>query len=98
MKLRDLLEYVYAGLWEYILIVKVYFWLLSEYWVQNCFCLWRLFIIHLLNFFKPAWYSNFSDLSDSHASIPVYLFGLCMMAVSVSHEKIKKIEDKQGFT
>jgi len=25
MKLRDLLEYVYAGLWEYILIVKVCF-------------------------------------------------------------------------
>jgi len=50
MKLRDLLEYVYADLWEYILIVKGYFWLLSEYWVQSYICLWRLFILHLLIF------------------------------------------------
>jgi len=28
-------EYIYAGFWEYVLIVKVWFWHLSEYWVQS---------------------------------------------------------------
>ena len=31
MNLRDLLQYVYAGLWEYILIVKV----ISDFWVST---------------------------------------------------------------
>ena len=31
-------EYIYAGLWEYFLIVKVQFWHLSEYWVQSYIC------------------------------------------------------------
>jgi len=31
-------EYGYAGLWEYVLIVKVWFWHLSEYWVQSYIC------------------------------------------------------------
>jgi len=35
IKLRGLLEYVHAGLWEYVLIVNDWFWHLSEYWVQS---------------------------------------------------------------
>jgi len=35
IKLRGLLECIYAGLWEYVLIVKVYFRHLREYWVQS---------------------------------------------------------------
>jgi len=32
-------EYIYAGLWEYAIIVKVSFWHLNEYWVQSyIFC------------------------------------------------------------
>jgi len=47
----------------------------------------------LLNFLKPAWYSNFSKFSDSPVTIPAHLSGLCMM--SAPCEKISK--DKQGF-
>ena len=38
IKLCGLLEYVYAGLREkaYVLMVKAYFWHLSEYWVKSC--------------------------------------------------------------
>ena len=46
-----MLEYIYAGLWEYVLIVKVYFWQLSEYLLSaNLYLLWWVFLINLLNF------------------------------------------------
>jgi len=46
-----MLEYIYAGLWEYVLIVKVYFWHLSEYLLSaNLYLLWWVFLINLLNF------------------------------------------------
>jgi len=32
--------------------------------------LWRIFMNHVLNFYKLAWYSDFSKLSDSRVSIP----------------------------
>jgi len=35
-------------LWEYVLIVEAWFWLLSKYKVQR---LWRVYIIHLLSFY-----------------------------------------------
>jgi len=47
------------------IIIKVYFRLLSEYTEFKATFLWRLFMIHVLSFCKPAWYSNFSNLSDS---------------------------------
>jgi len=37
MKIRDLLEYVYADLWEYVFIV-VKFWLLGKHQVQSYIC------------------------------------------------------------
>ena len=58
-KWRGLLEYIYAGLWEYVLIVKALFWHLSA----KLYLLWRVFIIHLVNFAKPAWCSNSSKFS-----------------------------------
>ena len=94
IKLRDMLESVYiaTGLWNYILIVKVCFWLLNEYWVQSHTCCGDFFIIHLLNFCKPAWYPDFHKLSDSRVNIPLYFSSLCVM--NVPHEKVK---GKQGF-
>ena len=38
MKTPDLLEYVYADLWEYIFMVMVLFWLLSEQLEQSYIC------------------------------------------------------------
>ena len=34
---------------------------------------WRVFIIHLVNFAKPAWCSNFSKFVRSRVNIQVYL-------------------------
>jgi len=45
---------------EWILSAKLYF-------------LWRVFIIHLVNFAKPAWCSNFSKFVRSRVNIQVYL-------------------------
>ena len=37
IKIRDLLEYVYVDLWEYVFIV-VKFWLLGKHQVQSYIC------------------------------------------------------------
>jgi len=37
------------------------------------YLLWRVFIIHLVNFEKPAWCSNSSKLVRSPVNIQVYL-------------------------
>ena len=49
-------------------------------------------------FFKPARYSYFSELSDSRLNIPVYLSGLCMMTMSITHEKIKKSKTSKFYS
>ena len=59
VKLCDVLEYVCAGLWQYVLMVKVYF----RYLSGTLYLLWRVFIIHLLNFIKSAWCYISSKLS-----------------------------------
>jgi len=37
-KIKCLLEYIYACLWEYVLFVKAKFWHLSEYGGQSYIC------------------------------------------------------------
>jgi len=36
------------------------------------YLLCRVFVIHLLNFFKPAWCSNFCELSDRLVNVYFY--------------------------
>jgi len=36
------------------------------------YLLCRVFVIHLLNFVVPAWFSNFCELSDSFVNIYLY--------------------------
>ena len=48
-------EYIYAGFWEYVLIAEAssYIWVNTES-KSTVYLLWRVFIIHLVNFAKPA--------------------------------------------
>jgi len=53
MKIRGLLEYVYADLWEYVFIVR----LSSDFLVSTrCKAIFAVavFVIHLLSFFKAC--------------------------------------------
>ena len=46
-------EYICASLWEYVLIVGL---VLTSEWILSAklYLLWRVFIIHLVNFAKPV--------------------------------------------
>ena len=48
---------------------------LTPEWILNAklYLLWRVFIIHLINFAKPAWYSSCSTFVRSRVHIQVYL-------------------------
>jgi len=50
-----------VGIRLYRCLVLISQWALSA----KLYLLWRIFVIHLLNFLKPAWCSNFGKLSDS---------------------------------
>ena len=47
-------------------------WLDLDWVSAKLYLLPRVFVIHLLSFFKPAWCSNFSKLSDSLVNIYFY--------------------------
>jgi len=90
MKIRDFLKYLYAGLLEYVLIVEVYFWFLSEYWVQSYICCGIIHCSIFLSLRGILILVRCPIILSTYRSIcPVYVWwALCMM--NVPYEKIKK--------
>ena len=66
---------------------------LTSEWILSAkpYLLWRVFIIYLVNFAKPAWCSNSGKLVRSRVNIQVYLSGLCRKVLLIALDAIPDV-------
>jgi len=85
-------EYIYAALWEYVLIIKVWFWHLSEYWVQSYICCdafsWFIWS-NLQNLRDVLIVVRLSEVMSTYKSAE--LFGLCSNVLLIAVDEILNV-------
>ena len=91
-KLRSLIEFIYAGLWEYALIGRSSRIFSSDIWVNTeCKVIFAVTSFHnsSAQFAKPAWFSNSSNFVRSRVNLQICkLSGLCSEVLLIALDEI----------